>query len=390
MSDKSSSPTTTIETELLKCVFLTGATGFLGAFLLDQLLQQTQAKIYCLVRAKDEPACKERLWNGLQKYQLSSRTVFDDRVVALPGDLAQSRFGLDKRMWLDIGHKIDSIIHNGCLVNFMCPYQKLKGPNVDAIAEIIRLATMQGQANVTPIHYISSLSVYGSDTNCRIEEADELPPATVMEAQGGYTQTKWIGEKMLVMARSRGVPVSIHRPGRILGDSMKGTCNNSDFMFLMLKGCAQLGYFPNIAWTEVCSPVDYVSAAIVFIARKPVSRSALTPESNYNLVHPQRMAYCDLFEWMVQLGYTMKACSFDDWKKRLEETEGRENAMYALLPVVAESGEDGDTMPEFKCSQALAMLKGSSIECPEMNRQMLAHYLSHIDGIEAGRKKERG
>ena len=85
----------------------------MGAFLLDQLLQQTQAKICCLVRAQDAAAGKERLWNGLQNYQLSNRGVFDARVVALPGDLGKPEFGLSKQMWLELGSDIDTIIHNG-------------------------------------------------------------------------------------------------------------------------------------------------------------------------------------------------------------------------------------------------------------------------------------
>ena len=116
----------------------------------------------------------------------------------------------------------------------------------------------------------------------------------------------------------------MHYTGRILGDSEKGTCNDSDFMFRMLKvrkrtvsntrssacsavylfslasacllcgcartqGCAQLGWNPRITWSEVGSPVDYVARAIVYIVRNLVSVQAFTPRANYNLVHPESM-----------------------------------------------------------------------------------------------------
>ena len=130
------------------------------------------------------------------------------------GDLGKPRLGLEKQTFLDIGMQIDAIVHNGCLVNFMCPYQQLKGPNVEAVAAIIRMAALKGQAKATPIHYISSLSVFGVGASEKILEGDDLPSSDEMQGHGAYTQTKWVAEKMLVMARKRGIPVSIHRPGK--------------------------------------------------------------------------------------------------------------------------------------------------------------------------------
>lgn len=375
-----------------KAVLLTGATGFLGAFLLNELLVQTRGKIYCLVRASDTAAGKERLWSSLKNYELSTREVFDSRVIALVGDLGKPELGLEKKVFLNVGNLVDAIVHNGCLVNFMKSYQNLKGPNVEAVAAIIRLATLGGQKNVTPIHYISSLSVYGNGAGDDVMEGDELPTPAEMNDHGAYTQTKWVAEKMLVMARDRGVPVSIHRPGRILGDSVKGTCNDSDFMFRMLKGCSQLGWYPRITWSEVGSPVDYVARSIVYIVRHPVSKNALTPKFNYNLVHPDSMKYPQMFKWMVGCGYPMKECPFEEWKKKLAnipEAETATNAMFALLPVVAEAGEDGDAMPNFDCTNTLTLLKGSGVTCPPMNGQTLAHYLAHIDGIFARKSQVR-
>lgn len=373
-----------------KVVLLTGATGFLGAFLLNELLVQTRATVYCLVRATDSAAGKERLWGSLENYQLSTREVFDSRVVALPGDLGKPNLGLDKRVFMNLGSMLDAIVHNGCLVNFMCPYQQLKGPNVMAVAAVIRLATLQGREKVTPIHYISSLSVYGTEADSKVLESDELPSSSEMNEHGAYTQTKWVAEKMLVMARDRGVPVSIHRPGRILGDSVKGTCNDSDFMFRMLKGCSQLGWYPSITWSEVGSPVDYVARAIVYIARHPVSKNAFTPKANYNLVHPDSMPYPQMFRWMRSAGYAMRECRFEDWKKKMSqipEATAHTNAMYALLPVVAEQGEAGDSMPLFDCTNTLTLLKGSGVVCPAMTARMLTHYLKHIEGIHARRSQ---
>ncbi len=69
-------------------IFLTGATGFVGAFLLDELLRQTQADIYCLVRSTDAESGKQRLQNHLESYLLWNES-FSDRIIPVVGDLSQ-------------------------------------------------------------------------------------------------------------------------------------------------------------------------------------------------------------------------------------------------------------------------------------------------------------
>ena len=74
-------------------IFLTGATGFLGAFLLHELLQQTRADIYCLVRAANIEEGNRRLRNTLAQYLLWSEPLAH-RIIPVLGDLALPTLGL--------------------------------------------------------------------------------------------------------------------------------------------------------------------------------------------------------------------------------------------------------------------------------------------------------
>ena len=96
------------------------------------------------------------------------------------------------------------------------------------------------------LHYISSLSVFGASTETVGSETAPLPP--LAEVHGGYSQSKWVSEKLCELAASRGVPVCVHRPGRIVGHSASGACNTDDFLFRMLKGCVQLECYPAFKW----------------------------------------------------------------------------------------------------------------------------------------------
>jgi L-2-aminoadipate reductase len=100
-------------------VFLTGGTGFLGAFVLRALLrhQERVKKVTCLVRAPDAQQGLARLKEGL-----SGRGVWDDqwvesgRLEVVVGDLSLEFLGLSKDNWSRITNETDVILHNGALV----------------------------------------------------------------------------------------------------------------------------------------------------------------------------------------------------------------------------------------------------------------------------------
>ena len=100
-------------------VFLTGGTGFLGAFVLRTLLrnQERVKKVICLVRAPDAQQGLARLKGGL-----SDRGVWDDqwiesgRLEVVVGDLGLELLGLGKDNWWRIANEADVILHNGALV----------------------------------------------------------------------------------------------------------------------------------------------------------------------------------------------------------------------------------------------------------------------------------
>ncbi|MDM8563228.1 SDR family oxidoreductase [Candidatus Marithioploca araucensis] len=139
-----------------KSIFLTGATGFLGAYLLDELLHKTTANIYCLVRCNHFDEGQQRLQSHLQFYSLWKET-FSSRIIPVVGDLSKPRFGLSEAQFSDLAGQIDIIYHNGAQVSFIRPYSALKAINVLGTIEILRLA---GLIQTKPVHFISTLAVF--------------------------------------------------------------------------------------------------------------------------------------------------------------------------------------------------------------------------------------
>ena len=294
-------------------ILLTGATGFLGAFLLSELLHQTAADIYCLVRASDMSEGMRKLQQTLTS-SLLWQPEYSDRIKLILGDLAQPLFGLSKYAFEELANKLDVIYHNGALVNMLYPYQELKAANVLGTQEILRLAT---HGKIKPLHYVSTLSVYSHmdfPTVRRIREQEPIDEHSA-HMRGGYAQSKWVAEKLVTVARSRGLPVAIYRPGRITGHSQSGAWRTDDVLCRMIKGCIQLGSVPMIVSDEILemTPVDYVSRGIVALSRRKASLGQA-----FHLFNTTTTSVSDLITWINAFGYEVQQTEYDTWLAELE------------------------------------------------------------------------
>src|SRR6266567_3615594 len=287
-------------------LLLTGATGFLGCFLLNELLQHTAAQIYCLMRASSTEEAQQRLQHTLEGAGLW-QPAFRSRIVAVKGDLARPLLGLSKKQFEELAETLEVIYHNGALVNTLYPYQELKAPNVLGTQEILRLAT---HGKVKPLHYISTLSVFSHTATLQelpILE-DEMLDEHAQHLLGGYAQSKWVAEKLVTIARSRGLPVTIYRPGRISGHSQTGAWRTEDLICRMIKGSIQLGSVPGLIAEErlELTPVDYVSQAIVALARRKDSVGQA-----FHLFNPATISVGELIDYANAFGYQVRQVGYD-------------------------------------------------------------------------------
>lgn len=325
-------------------IFLTGATGFLGAYLLHSLLQATTATIHCLVRAADAPAALERLATKLAANQLWEEH-FRARLIPVVGDLALPDFGLSAAQFAHLATTIDVIYHNGAVVNFILPYHALRAANVDGTKGVIRLAS---QGRNKAIHYVSTVFVFGPRRGeTTVRAIDEREPLSADdELVIGYFQSKWVAEQLLAQARAHGLPVTIYRPGVIMGDSHSGRWDNhDDFLCRLIKGCIQLGRWPAVDAEIPVAPVDLVAQAIVQLAQQASSGPAV-----YHLITAQGLALTALGEWVQTFGYPLTALPLPVWQQELRTAarSTQDNALALLLPLLVKrlSAASPLTLPE--------------------------------------------
>ena len=305
----------------------------------------------------------------------------ESRTRVVLGDLARPRLGLSDDVWGYLAQQVDAIYHCGSLVHFGYPYSALRDPNVLGTVEALRLACAAGRPK--RMHYISSLSVFGAATSKGHEVREDAPLPGLGQVHGGYSQSKWASERLCLAAAARGVPVTSHRPGRIVGHSVSGECNTDDFLFRMLKGCVQLGVYPDFAWCERAAPVDFVSAAIVAVSMQ----RRCGEHHAYHQVHEDAFAWTSLFEWTAAMGYTLVRVPLGEWVETLEAerdapSDDTPNAMLPLLPLLKEVGLEAD-VPLFRCDHTLEALEDTPIRCAPMEAELWGRYVEamHRNGF---------
>jgi amino acid adenylation domain-containing protein/thioester reductase-like protein len=359
-------------------IFLTGSTGFLGAFLLRDLLRETGADIYCLVRAADADDGLLRIRAALENYELWEES-FSARIRPVTGDLSQPLFGLTPERFSDIARRIDVIYHNGATVNFILPYARLKPANVLGVQEALRLACAE---KTKPVHYVSTISVFRASPGAApavFNENDEPRPETL---SAGYPRSKWVAERLAKIAGERGLPVTIYRPGVIVGDSRTGAINADDFSSRYIRTCLQIGAYPQGNDVIAAVPVDFVSRAILKISRRPRASGEV-----YHLVNPKMVAWSEVVEWLRGAGHPLKATPYARWRSEIERRP--ECPLYALLPSLPPGKDESETVtlsetPEpllsvvFDCRNTIAALADTELSCPPFGPESLEKSLDYL------------
>ncbi|GAQ62821.1 type I polyketide synthase [Streptomyces scabiei] len=354
-------------------ILLTGATGFLGAFLLRDLMRSTRARVHCLVRGTDRADAERRLHANLTWYEVLDE-VDRDRISVIVGDLSAPRLGLTEEEFDDLSRIVDVVHHAGATVSWLQPYTALRRSNVDGTREVLRLAARH---RTVPVHHVSTSGVFPAPA-----PGAEGVPAKVTDTTGpgeelwnGYLQSKWVAEQVIGIARERGLPVSVYRVDVVCGDQRAGACQTKDFVWLSLKGLLQAGAVPDrLAGSFHMVPVDYVSGAITTLARREEAAGG-----TFHLFNGQDQAFADFVGYLRSYGYELPVLDWESWRERVRAD--RDNALVPLLDAFEAlmAGDGRATYPPLDVSGTERALAGTGIACPPVGRELFEKYVGFFE-----------
>jgi len=355
-------------------VLLTGATGFLGAHLLAELLDRTGAQVHCLVRAESPEVAAARLRANLRRAGLDVPPERLARVVPVVGDLSKPLLGLGEREFDGLAESVDAIYHNGAVMNFVLTYRWMMPPHVGSTVDVLRLATRYA---TKPLHLTSTLGVYlGTAYDGRlVTETDPAEDPTGLDT--GYLTTKWVADTMAVRARERGVPVSVHRIAAIVGDVRTGTAKAESYLSRLIAACAHTRAVPRTADVIDMVPVDRVAGAIAGISTRPdgVGR-------DFHYYRADGLGYAELGEVLTAKGYPTRLLEYADWRAVMLE-----NPDTAFGPLAYDLTTTHRPHPRFDCSATWAAAARCGVSFPPADADMIARHIDYL--ASAGALPER-
>ncbi|CBG67541.1 putative non-ribosomal peptide synthetase [Streptomyces scabiei 87.22] len=372
-------------------ILLTGATGFVGAFLLAELLHRTSARVHCLVRARTDAEAGERLTRALRRHGIALGLTPDDlRLNVVRGDLAEVDLGLAPGQWAELGERVDTIVHSGAHVHHLSPYTRLKPANVEGTRTLLWLAA---EGRPKAFHHLSTLGVFGLGQESRLVTETSPIEGEKHPFGSGYAASKWVADRLVERAFERGAGGAVHRLGRIWAHTSTGAVSQDDMFSRLLTSSAALGCHPGgPEAAEALLPVDVLARAVVELllaGSAPGSDSGLDTGTGiarvHHLHHPHRVgagAFMRAYDRMH--GTTSEEVPLAVWLRRLRSANERGRNL-PILPYQASLEEYVRTAPDprrpvlrFENDRTLQRLRDLSVAIPDIDETAISRYWEFV------------
>ena len=342
-------------------ILLTGATGFVGSWLLAILLQETDARVHCLIRGD-----VGRLRAALAA--IGQADLFDPaRIVTVTGDIAKPDLGLTTDGLSTLQEQIDQVVHCGALVDFLAPYRALKAANIDSVLTLMRFA-----ASGKPVHFISTLGIFASGG----PHQEDQPVSDGESLIGGYQQSKFVADGLAFAAIEQGLPVSIYRLGAVTGDTMSAACHETDMLWRCGALAARIGALPRMPLRINMTPVDRVARATVRLV------NMVDPGQIYHLIAEATPQMSDIQGAFAALGKPMELIEPLAWLARAQEhATAQDAAVFAVLDAHRSYG----AAPIIDGRATITQLQAVGAPIAPINTALLIRYFAPFAGGDTHR-----
>ncbi|WP_223598297.1 non-ribosomal peptide synthetase [Chryseobacterium sp. GVT01B] len=367
-----------------KTIFLTGVTGFVGIHLLQELLDTTNAEIYCLVRAQDQFHAMEKIDKCFKQYHIPQKEVQKSRIIPVIGDLALPALGLSEEIFTKLAKQTDLIYHSGSSVNFIEPYSYMKAPNVEGLREIIKLA---GAERTKCLALLSTISVYSwghvfTGKTVMLESDDIEQNLMSVSKDIGYVRSKWVMEAVADLAAKEGLPLITYRLGYAMCHSETGASASYQWWSGLVKNCIEFKSYPALTeLREGLITVDYMTKSMAHITK---NKEAIGKKFNL-IARPETNLTLEGFFGLMKKYYpfTLKDLPYKEWRKQWEDDS--KNRLYPLTSLFRDNMHEGLSTVElyqntyiWDCSNVIQFLEGSGIQEPVFDKKVLDSYLTYL------------
>lgn len=369
-------------------LLLCGATGFLGAHILDKYLTNTSGDVYCLVRKKDNIDSVARLKSILNFYfENKYDQYFDKRIHVVYGDITLENFGLSNKDYKTLGNTIDIIINSAAFVKHFGDFKMFQSINVIGTKNIIKFCKDFNKK----LYHISTMSVAGINTPD--EQINDDSERIIFKENNfyvgqnldnAYVYTKFEAEKEILEEIENGLKASILRMGNISNRISDGKfqINVSENAFInRIKSLLNIKVMQNrfLNHSLEFTPVDSSAEAIVKIIQHNTKFTVL------HLFNTNVISFPDIIEILKSLGYDIKLVddkTFANTVKEFLKDDVSKNKISGLIPDLNSNKTLSllsKTLPNGYFSTLY--LKNIGFEWPKIDKNYIDNYIQYFRKI---------
>ncbi|MGE5329181.1 MAG: thioester reductase domain-containing protein [Deltaproteobacteria bacterium] len=370
-------------------ILLVGATGYLGAHILNELLISTESNIYCLVRAKTNNDAKERLKDTFEFYFGNKYTsVIDKRVFTVRGDITLEHFGLGQNEYIHMQKKIDAAIHAGALVSYYGDYSNFEEINIRGTEKVIKFC----QEGNKPLLYTSTMGISGQYLVATKDE-NKVKMFTENDLYIGqnyfdnpYVRSKYEAEILVNKYIEAGAKIAVLRVGNLTGRFTDGHFQKNitqNAFYNIMKSIISIGAVSKNILNEAFdfTPVDYCSKAIVKILMKEESLGGV-----FHLYNHNRSNVSEIIKLLGKIGIEIKCLERDEFKQLIRKVTADESMKNNLKGIINDFDEESQlkfsTSVKLDSQITVSYLKQLGFEWPSINAEYMQKIINYMKKIK--------
>ncbi|HHT7236368.1 amino acid adenylation domain-containing protein [Bacillus sp. JJ927] len=355
-------------------VFLTGATGYLGSHILYELLRETPATVYCLVRPTED--VKQRIIDTLASYFNDICEEWLQRIQAVSGDLGEEYLGMGEEEFRLIRSKVDKVIHCGADVRHFGDVAQFENVNVQGTSRMLAL-TEEGAT----FHFISTI---GIPIELAMEQWDIYAETSDfnydVELENVYSNSKLQAENLVREAMKCGLHGNIYRAGNLACHSETGSFQRNiegNAFYRLIKTMLLIGKAPNVKWKIDFTPIDFASKSIVSYLQDP----QIVGET-LHICHPHQFEFEHFVQLIEECGYNLEMVPLSQYvDDGLELAKGNEVIAELIASQVAGDGAQQSEIV-MGTRRTNEWIKKKELVVPAINKEFIQQLLAH--GAEVG------
>lgn len=314
-------------------VFLTGANGFIGAHVLNEILETTSSKVYCLVRGANIDFSRKRLCSSFKFYfNKDLYKDFSDRVFVINGDVSSDNLGISSEDTSLITENVSTIIHSAAIVKHYGDFNEFKKININGTKNIAKFAYMHKMRFI----HISSISVSGNYLLKQDKKNVDFSENNLYIGQhyteNVYVNSKFESENVVYDFMKKGLRGKVLRVGILsgrTGDGMFQENISANAFYSRIKSFVTIDAISKNLLTQKVefTPVDECARAIVLLAKTSELDNKIFHLYNHNLV-----SFKNIIKALNNNGFNVKLLDENTFKNRiLEYSKSKNETITALV-----------------------------------------------------------